>query len=247
MDSNILDFINKTNATNSAVEVVNFLESKTAEYGCDLFAFGPSTPAAAKLMTGTNPELPFIVNYPKAWVERYLAKNYFEIDPVIKFAATTTQAFSWRELKNDKTMSNRVKKFWKESEDYGLKCGITVPLHCPKNQSFVLSLVSSNKNTCLLCANIDDIQLIAYQFTIAYFNANKINKPVKENPLTEREREVLNWTAQGKSAWDIGVILNISEHTVNFHLKNIIKKLDVTNKTAAVVKGLRFGYIFITY
>ena len=53
-------------------------------------------------------------------------------------------------------------------------------------------------------------------------------------PLTKRELEVLKWLKQGKSSWDISMILGRSERTVNFHVGNIVKKLDAMNRTHAV-------------
>lgn len=61
--------------------------------------------------------------------------------------------------------------------------------------------------------------------------------------LTLRERECLLWSARGKSSWDIGVILSISENTVNFHLKNAMAKLDAGTRIMAIVKSIRFGLI----
>ena len=39
------------------------------------------------------------------------------------------------------------------------------------------------------------------------------------------------------------MILEISEHTVNYHIKNAMKKLDAHSRTVAVVKAVRFGLI----
>jgi DNA-binding CsgD family transcriptional regulator len=61
--------------------------------------------------------------------------------------------------------------------------------------------------------------------------------------LSEREREVLRWTSEGKSSWDISMILNISERTVKFHIMNIKKKLDAVNRAHAVAKALRMKII----
>jgi LuxR family quorum-sensing system transcriptional regulator SolR len=52
--------------------------------------------------------------------------------------------------------------------------------------------------------------------------------------LTLKEREVLQWMSQGKTAWEIGRILAISERTVKFHLHNVYAKLDVANRAQAV-------------
>jgi DNA-binding NarL/FixJ family response regulator len=51
--------------------------------------------------------------------------------------------------------------------------------------------------------------------------------------LTQREAEVLLWTARGKSNRDIGEILTLSPRTVNKHLEQIFAKLGVENRTAA--------------
>jgi DNA-binding CsgD family transcriptional regulator len=63
--------------------------------------------------------------------------------------------------------------------------------------------------------------------------------------LSEREREVLNWLNHGKTSWDISVILNISERTVNYHVGNIIRKLGVSSRVHAVseaVGGMGGGF-----
>ncbi|WP_247404934.1 MULTISPECIES: helix-turn-helix transcriptional regulator [unclassified Bradyrhizobium] len=44
--------------------------------------------------------------------------------------------------------------------------------------------------------------------------------------LSKREKDCLRWVEEGKSSWEIGVILRVSENTVNFHLKNAMRKLE---------------------
>ncbi len=53
--------------------------------------------------------------------------------------------------------------------------------------------------------------------------------------LTPREIELLSWAAQGISNKEIGIILNISLHTVTKHLEHIYTKLGVCSRTAAVM------------
>jgi len=61
--------------------------------------------------------------------------------------------------------------------------------------------------------------------------------------LSNREKEVLKWLKEGKRSWDISRILQISRHTVNFHIKNLFKKLNVINRTQAVSEAMRQGII----
>jgi len=53
--------------------------------------------------------------------------------------------------------------------------------------------------------------------------------------LTSREIELLSWVAQGKSNREIGIILNISFHTVSKHLEHIYTKLGVNSRTGAAI------------
>lgn len=61
--------------------------------------------------------------------------------------------------------------------------------------------------------------------------------------ITPREREILQWLAQGKSTWDISVILNISERTVKFHVGNLLQKLNASTRAHAVAIALENGLV----
>jgi ATP/maltotriose-dependent transcriptional regulator MalT len=63
--------------------------------------------------------------------------------------------------------------------------------------------------------------------------------------LTTRELDVLTLVADGRSNRDIGTALEISDHTVKFHLASIYGKLGVSTRTEAVQRGLRLGVIEI--
>lgn len=61
------------------------------------------------------------------------------------------------------------------------------------------------------------------------------------NPLTQREIDVLEWVACGKTNRDIGDILGTSPRTVNKHLEHIFEKLGVETRTAAVAQFHRLA------
>src|ERR671916_2174684 len=62
-------------------------------------------------------------------------------------------------------------------------------------------------------------------------------------PLTAREREVLDLLGHGLSNRLIGRELHISEHTVKFHISSLYGKLGVNNRAEAVSRGARHGLI----
>jgi len=68
-------------------------------------------------------------------------------------------------------------------------------------------------------------------------------QPPRELILTPREREVLLWAAKGKTGWEIGQILRLSERTVTYHVENARAKLGASSRAHAVVKAVTLGLI----
>ncbi|WP_373229992.1 response regulator [Cohnella sp.] len=62
------------------------------------------------------------------------------------------------------------------------------------------------------------------------------------NPLTAREQEILSWVAKGASNREIASKLDISEHTVKNHLKNILQKLHLVNRVQLARYAYEQGY-----
>ncbi len=79
--------------------------------------------------------------------------------------------------------------------------------------------------------------------------ANYESAPLDLEPLTEtltpRERQVLDMMAEGLGNKEIAWRLQISEHTVKFHVSSILAKLSASSRTEAVTQGLRRGLIMI--
>jgi len=75
--------------------------------------------------------------------------------------------------------------------------------------------------------------------------ATKLASRKSIEALTARELQVLNELAKGLANKEIGDILNISEYTVKDHLKHILAKLQVADRTEAVTTALQRGIIHL--
>lgn len=71
--------------------------------------------------------------------------------------------------------------------------------------------------------------------------AMKLAERITTSELTNREMEVLRLLTKGNSNQEIGLVLNITEGTVKFHVNNILSKLGVSDRTQAVIAGLKRG------
>lgn len=66
---------------------------------------------------------------------------------------------------------------------------------------------------------------------------------MSKNILTKREKQVFDLLVLNKSTIDIGLLLGISEKTVRNHISNVMQKLGVKGRAAAVVELLKLGEI----
>jgi DNA-binding CsgD family transcriptional regulator len=91
---------------------------------------------------------------------------------------------------------------------------------------------------------VADLQLFAVHALDAAMRVLIPAESASESPpLTPRELEALRWTMDGKTAWEVGSILGITERTAVLHLNNAMRKLGCVNKHQAVLKALRQGLI----
>lgn len=61
--------------------------------------------------------------------------------------------------------------------------------------------------------------------------------------LSNREVACLHWSSLGKTSWETGLILGVTERTVNFHIGNACNKLGVNSRRAAVAIAVRRGLL----
>ncbi|NYT63308.1 helix-turn-helix domain-containing protein [Alcaligenaceae bacterium] len=62
-------------------------------------------------------------------------------------------------------------------------------------------------------------------------------------PLTTRELTCLQWASIGKTSWEMGVILGLTERTINFHVHNACRKLGVHGRQAAITAAFQLGLL----
>jgi len=118
-----------------------------------------------------------------------------------------------------------------------------------KTKRFLLSLdryesLPSDKQT--IIRMLADALLLAVYAQAASDRLFKLESSFakEEAPqLTPREIEALRWTMAGKTSWEIGQILSLSENTANFHVKNAVRKLNAVSRRDAAVKAMSRGIL----
>jgi DNA-binding CsgD family transcriptional regulator len=239
---NLFSFIECSNQTRSLSALFELLVSCATEEGFTEVAYGALTHAEAVRLPA-HPPPAVAMNFPQEWCDHYFERKYYEIDPVVRRAAAFSGPFVWDQLGQRCQLQSGEQLVLAESREAGLKNGISVPLFGPLGRVSVVSFASRFDDVDLP-HRMSHLNALAWQFHIAFAEiARPSEQSAAKIELTARERECLRWTAEGKSSWDIGMILKISNNTVNFHIKNAMRKFGTASRTVAVVKAIRLNLI----
>ena len=154
-----------------------------------------------------------------------------QLDPRIIRARQSSEPFIWNEA-----LFSEVPELWADLQARGIQHSWSQSTLNEPGGIGMLSLCRSTPITEQdLQTRLQHMQWLALLAHKAFSKLIRARIASNAPSLTERELEVLRWTADGKSAQDIAEILLLSKNTVDFHIRNSINKLDVPNKTAAVV------------
>jgi DNA-binding CsgD family transcriptional regulator len=159
-------------------------------------------------------------------------------DPVAQHCKRHTMPIVWSQRTY---LDNGVVDLWEHQAQFGYRNGIAMGRH------FWLGVDRDQElpfDRGELTRIVADLQLFAVHAQDTAMRVLVSESMQPERPaLTPRELDVLRWTMDGKTAWEVGRLLSIAERTVVQHLQNAMKKLQCTSKHQAVLKALRLGLI----
>jgi DNA-binding CsgD family transcriptional regulator len=180
-------------------------------------------------------------HFPQGYRQSYLENEWDKIDPIVHRIHQATRPFAWSDVCAGTNLTSRQKAFIDECCDLGVHSGFTVPMHGPGSDIDLISLSLRDQKR----ADTARFPLL-HAITVQYrsrLGELQGDPAAVLRPLTAKETECLSWCKEGKTNWEIGEILSISEKTVEFHLSNTIKKLGVSNRITAVVKAIQLDIV----
>lgn len=181
-------------------------------------------------------EILFATKCPPEFQRVYHENGYIRIDPTLKRALASPQAFDFATANYGKKDGERVPEIMSLLEDFQFSSGLVIPIHARDGYEGAVGLVGHKLD--LSVESRPNILLMAHYAYERLCQLAAGARPIRP-PLTLREREVLAWSAQGKSAWEIGEILNLAKRTIDEHAKTAMRKLDARTRTQAVAIAIR--------
>ena len=177
-------------------------------------------------------------HWPKDWCERYFGSGYLFVDPTIRRVLSGSVPFFWSDIVPACKDDLAGMQVMNEAGDFQLCNGFTVSLVTLECEAAGFSFAGDHIE--LPPDKRATVQLLA-NYSLGRTLLLRDNQP--DAPLTRREMDVLRWSAEGKTDWEISVILGVSEHTVDKMGRLVRHKLKTVNRAHTVAEGIRLGII----
>lgn len=188
-------------------------------------------------------ELILLNNRPMDYVRHYVEEEHALRDPIITELQYSVNPYTWEDVKERRKLSKRQKDIVDEGSCFGFNNGMLVPIVSENGSIAIFSPCGWNPD--LSPDSRLALEVIGTFAIQALRRCRKNQQRALEGcePLTPREREILQFVAAGKADHEIGDILSIAESTVSTHMQNIKRKLGVARRTYAIVKAMQLGEI----
>ncbi len=232
LDSDAFDFVDRCSRFSNTADLLDDLRHLVAGLGFDYLIF-------TGVPIGNQSLAPLVElnGWPVEWFDRYVENDHAAKDSVCIHAARTVHPFAWDEVPDQLASMSASRRVHGEAAEIGIRSGYVVTMASYSHWSAAISFASSLERVSLSTRERARLNLVAtYAGATAETLVGYASLP---DPLTAREKEVLTWTAAGKSAWEISVILSISRRTVLTHCEHIRQKFGVPTMIQAVVQALR--------
>jgi len=182
-------------------------------------------------LAAQSPKLYLYSNYPVAWIERYQRDEFYKQDAAAARSHASTMPVLWSD-----DLYRDTPHFREQACQHGLRHGWTQSLHDLQHNESQVSVARPIGEVSIaeLYDKAGKVQWLCHTLH-AIISEHHLARLCSPQPkMSERELEVLKWSAAGKTAADVACILSLSQSTVNFHIRSVITKTNASNKAAAI-------------
>lgn len=160
--------------------------------------------------------------------------------PLVLHGFRVSVPYRWREAWQN--LTKEQEEHVEGSKAAGLHYGICFPIGKVRTAPGLMSMGRATDFELSIQGMVALETLVRQVFDVMY-RLTKMPDGFNVLTLSQREREVLSLVAQGKTNWEIGTILQISEYSVRDYLKDLSKRMATSNRTHTVTRAIRLGLI----
>jgi len=175
------------------------------------------------------------------WRKHYDSNRLGEVDDLLKSGFTSNEPTTWRRFREQRGLSREQEVIYHQAAEFELHDGFFLPLHQPDGSMLGITMMTphrlpTDRGTLAI------LHMLSVYYALAAERLGMVEAVTgtraRDIPeLTPRQIECLQWIAEGKTSWEIGEILGLSEHTVNEHLAAARRKLGGQDHDAGSDQG----------
>jgi DNA-binding CsgD family transcriptional regulator len=197
---------------------------------------------------GASSDLPDRMSWFSTYDEGYMAVYLRDFTPLrdraFQLCFRRLLPLDWAEIRR---ADESVESIHAIAERFGVgRHGVSIPIREPGvgDAMFSINFDCEDRHwTELRSSLVNEVHLFAHYFHLRMKTVIAAQTVTAEFDLSPREREVLQWAAEGKTAWETARLLRVSESAVNLYASNAMQKLRAKTKTQAVAIAVRNGVV----
>lgn len=183
-------------------------------------------------------------NWPEKWAKLSDQRDYGNRSPVLAQARRRVAPFTWGEINATKKLTAAERTFWGVVRECGWSNGFVVPVHGPQGYFSYIGMGTRERDNYLSIERrgwLYMTAILAHERCRALYDA--LAPDELHLVLSKRELECMRWVADGKTDWEIGMILKISTATARFHVDNARRKTNAVTRPQAVARLVARGLL----
>jgi LuxR family transcriptional regulator len=243
-----LAYINRVTALGSVEEVWAAHLDRMASYGFDLLLYA-STSFRINEGAGDYRDALILTNYPKAFTDVYVEQEMFRDAPTVRWAMRETGARSLSAFAEDAQaglLSERELRVAAFSQEHGIVAGYAL--------SFPKSSVRAGHGIGLCSSGMTQAEIDAAWPRIGEaVHAENMVMHLKlctlpcgsRRQLSDKQREVLELVADGKTVQDVALVLDRNVATIEKHLRKVRDAMDAETTAQAVLKASMQNQLYL--
>ena len=230
-----MDIVDLSTVSPDDANRARFLDELCERLGLEFATYALRDPFSGRVLGHSN--------YPDAWRTHYIEHRLHRFDPTLSRAARSIAPVLWERMSTEDGFA----PVFNAARDFGIPTtGVTIPVRGPFGECGLLSVARSGAREDWgrhLREIVGNLQVAAVHIHDNVMHHQTLAGIFSAPPLSSREREVLQWTAAGKTQQDIGDILAIATRTVEVHLRSARDKLGALTTPQAIGRAIRLGLI----
>lgn len=255
MTHSLTDYFRSRVVEADVEQAADLLAETASALGWDRVAFHPDVQVHDLVRDKSGEYVARRMGWSADYLSGWMNRKVNSYCPVSERCQRTGEPFMWHaDASAESWRGQPLLDEHRQALDFYRECAVgalTVPVHRPGARAGYVSWFARElKSLRTLTADYHETAYLVSHWLIQHVDqiseggaAAEVALSEQLQSLTHRELECLFWAARGKTEEEVGMIIQRSQATARFHLRNAMRKLDASNRTHAVAKACSLGLI----